>query len=183
MTTPMTTAPTTTTGTTRLATAPPATRPRSTAWASGASILRTPGLAAVVLGAAGVSVGALGVSEAAGSAAAGVGAAGAAAGGVGSRVGSVSGEHLGVEALHELAQELRRHVGHDPAAELCDLARHLEIGVDADRGGVAVGCQRCGDGRVRVALTARVAALGADHDPVRRLVRLDDARRPPCTAR
>ena len=97
--------------------------------------------------------------------------------------GRAAGQHVLLEVVGELAQQLARHVGHHAAAELRDLAGDVEVGVDVDRGAVAVGDERRDDGGRRVALAAGVAALrpaappcGWPRRPLRSWPR-------PCTAR
>ena len=84
-------------------------------------------------------------------------------------------QHVLLEVVGELAEQLARHVGHHTPAELRHLAGDVEVGVDVDGGrGIAVGHQGGDDGRGGVALSTRVAALGLQHHLAVGLVGLFD---------
>ena len=91
----------------------------------------------------------------------------------GSRGGThVIREHVAFEVLHELAHQLRRHVGEHPAPELRDLAGDRQVGVHVDARATTVFGHRHDDLRLGVALPARVAPGRVQHDAAGRFVDL-----------
>src|SRR5581483_10089799 len=92
--------------------------------------------------------------------------------GAGARRGAA--EDVRLQAFDELVEQLGAHVGEHAAPELGHLAGDGQVGDDVDTGAVAIGRERRGDGRARVALASGVAALGLQHGAVLVGVLLDE---------
>ena len=82
---------------------------------------------------------------------------------------------FGLQRLHELAQQLLRHLLQHAAAELGQLADDLQIGVDGDAGSLPVRVQLGGDRGGRVSGAPGLLALAVDDRAMRVAVQFDEA--------
>ena len=86
----------------------------------------------------------------------------------------ILGGQFGFQGIHELAQQLLRHLLQHSAPELSKLADDLQVGVDADIRATPVLVQLGGDRGGRVAGPARLLALAVDNRAVLVAVLLDE---------